>query len=106
MVTDPNKAQIASSSTNLDPEIFVNKLNDISAQSKNSVDVGITNANPQDFEMSKSPNIFKGTTRFEDTSDCELFEDVTSDFSSAIVIFNSPPLETESYNLTVNRNSN
>ena len=83
MVTDPNKAQIASSSTNLDPEIFVNKLNDISAQSKNSVDVGITNANPQDFEMSKSPNIFEGTTRFEDTLDCELFEDVTSDFSSA-----------------------
>ena len=83
MVTDPIRAQVASTSTTLDPHFFVDKLNEISDQLKFTAAVGRTYANPQDCKMFEYPTIFKSTTPFEDMEDCELFEDVTADFVSA-----------------------
>ena len=67
----------------MDPDCFVDKLNDLSVQSKFAAAVGSTNANPQECEMFESLTIFKSTKPFEDMEDCELFEDVTEAFVSA-----------------------
>ena len=83
VVTDPIRAQVASTSTTLDPHFFVDKLNEISDQLKFTAAVGRTYANPQDCKMFEYPTIFKSTTPFEDMEDCELFEDVNADFVSA-----------------------
>ena len=83
VVTDTIRAQNSNISTTLDPQLFVNKLNELSARSKFSADVGSKNTNPQDCENLESPTIFKSTKPFEDMEDCELFEDVTAGFVSA-----------------------
>ena len=69
VVTDPIRAQVASISATFDPELFVDKLNELSARSKFAASVGSTNANPQDCEMFESPTTFKSTTPFEDMED-------------------------------------
>ena len=88
VVSDPIRAQVASISSVLDPEIFFDRLNESAAQSKFAADVCSTNSNPQDCDMlSANPqNSALNDTNFnslhplEDLVECELFEDIQKAF--------------------------
>ena len=93
VVSDQIRAQVASISSVLDPELFVDRLNERAAQSKFAAAVGSKNANPQDCD------IFSANPKDSDPNDtnfkslhpleylveceCELFEDIQKSFVSA-----------------------
>ena len=91
VLSDPIRVQVASISSVLDPELFVDRLNGRAAHSKFAADVGSTNANPQDCDMfsanpqDSAPNDtnFKSLHPLEDLVDCELFEDIQKSVVSA-----------------------
>ena len=86
VVPDATRSCIASVSNVLDPEMFVHKLNERTAQSKFAVAVGSMDANPQDCEMfsgnphdiAVSTKKFKSNQPISDGMDCDLFEDISA----------------------------
>ena len=70
--------------------MFVNKLNERTAESTFAVAVGSMDANPQDCEMfsgnpqdmDASITNFKSNQPFSDLIDCDFFEDVSTAFVS------------------------
>ena len=84
MVPNKIRSQVAIVSSVYDPEIFVNKLNERTAESKFAVTVGSMYANPQDFEMfSGNPQEmdiyttnFKRNQPLSDLMDCNFSEDI------------------------------
>ena len=91
VVSDQIRAQVASISSVLDPELFVDRLNERAAQSKFAAAVFSTNANPQECDMfsanpqDSAPNDtnFKSLHPLEDLVGCDLFEDIQKSFVSA-----------------------
>ena len=91
VVSDPIRAQVASISSVLDPELFFDGSNERAAQSKFAAAVGSTNANPRECDMfsanpqDSAPNDtnFKSLHPLEDLVDCDLFEDIQKSFVSA-----------------------
>ena len=91
VVSDPIRAQVASIISVLDPELFVDRLNEHADQSKFTAAVGSTNSNLQDCDTfsanpkDSAPNDtnFKSLHPLEYLVDCDLFEYTQKAFVSA-----------------------
>ena len=91
VVPDAIQLQVTSVRSVYDPEMFVNKFNEHTAESKFAVYVGIMDANPQDYEifsfnpqdMDVSTKNFKINQPLSDLMNCDFFNDVSTAFVSA-----------------------